>query len=196
MNESEIRELEIATECQLPSAYREILLHYPQRLTTLAAKLDDDEPAELFHSMESLFRANVNDAEYTKSIFPKSFFVIGESGCGDYYAIDTASADAPVYMGGPHEGEYPQDAEGKSLPIDESIRAYVDDLITRFEGHVADLDNDTVYSPPGKLRLYLSICLSVLLAPVILLLMLLSIILAGPFSLLMRLWERCCPSRE
>lgn len=194
MNESEIRELETATGCQLPPAYREVLLHYPQRLTALAAKLDDYEPAELFHTKESLFRVNVINAEYVNSIFPMSFFVIGESKCGDYYAIDTGNADAPVYMGGPHEGVYPMNNEGNAVPIDNSIRAYVDDLIAQFEGHVADLKGDAVYTPPGKLSLCFSICLSVLLAPVAIVLMLLSIILAGPLSLLLRLWERCRPS--
>lgn len=196
MNESEICELEAAAACQLPTAYREFLLNYPQRLTELAGKLDDDEPAMLFHSKTSLFRVNVDEAKYMQSIFPLSFFVIGESGCGDYYAIDTGNAAAPVYMGGPHEGEYPLDDEGNTLPINESIHAYVNDVISQYEDHVADLENDVVYTPPGKLNLFFNICLSVLIAPFIIMFMLLSIILVGPLSLLMRLWERCRPSQD
>lgn len=195
MNESEILELEAAATCQLPAAYREFLLHYPQRLATLAGKLDDDEPAMLFHSKASLFRVNVDEAEYMNSIFPLSFFVIGESGFGDYYAIDTGNAAAPVYMGGPHEGEYPLDDEGNALPINESIHAYVNDIISQYEDHVAELENDEVYTPPGKLSLFFNLCLSVLLAPFMIVLMLISIIIAGPLSLLIRLWERCRPSR-
>ncbi|MDF1744238.1 MAG: hypothetical protein P1V19_11145 [Gimesia sp.] len=42
MNETEILELESAAGCQLPSSYRELLLHYPEQLTALAA-LDAEE---------------------------------------------------------------------------------------------------------------------------------------------------------
>lgn len=40
-------------------------------------------------------------------------FVIGENGCGDQYAVLTSDPDAPVFIGGPHEGEYPKDNRGQ-----------------------------------------------------------------------------------
>ncbi|QDV53933.1 SMI1/KNR4 family protein [Gimesia fumaroli] len=195
MIESEIQELEAVTDCQLPSVYRDLLQMYPQRLTELATTLDDDELAMFFHSKESLTQANVAGAEYRNSIFPPHFFIIGESGCGDYYAIDTHNAIAPVYMGGPHHGEYPEDENEQRLPYEESIHSYIEHVIAVYEECVADLKNDTKYNPPGKLSDVFSISLSVLLAPFAILFLLLSILLSGPLMLLVRLWELARPSK-
>ena len=207
MNESEILELESATGCQLPSSYRDLLLHYPRQLTDLAAELGEDEPAMLFHSKASLSWENVDDVEcveYVKSIFPPQFFIIGESGCGDYYAIDTRIADAPVYIGGPHEGEYPEDDNENALPLNDSIHSYVEDVIALYEIFVSEMGDDKVYTPPGKFAGYISLCfnvclgifLCVLIIPIYIVFTLLLIILPGPLSLLKRVWDRCRPSQD
>ncbi|WP_417389462.1 SMI1/KNR4 family protein [Gimesia sp.] len=190
MTESEIQELEAASGCQLPSAYRGLLLHYPQRLTELAVALGDDELSMLFHAKESLFRANVDDAEYVSTIFPPYCFVIGETGNGDYYAIDTRSTVGRVFMGGPHQGEYPEDEKGNALPLEDSLYAYLGHVISVYEVCAADLEQDHEYRPPGKLRMCFHITLSLLLAPVALLFYLLLILLATLFMILVRLWER------
>ena len=194
MNESEIVELERATGCPLPSSYRDLLLHYPRQLSDLAAELGEEEPEMLFHSKASLTRANVDEVEYVKSIFPPQFFIIGESGFGDYYAIDTGNSDAPVYIGGPHEGEYPEDDNENALPYDDSIHSYVDDVIAIYEKFVAEMEDDKVYTPPGKFAECISLCfhvclgiiLGVLAIPIYIVFTLLLIILSGPFSQLKR----------
>ncbi|QDT30689.1 SMI1 / KNR4 family protein [Gimesia panareensis] len=196
MTETEIQELETKTGCQLPAVYRELLLNYPQRLTDLATTLGIEELELLYHSRDSLARVNGEDPEYLRSIFPPHCFVIGENGNGDYYAIDTQSADGVVYMSGPHWGEYPEDAEGKPLPYDDSLQEYIEFVVHVYEEAIqfeSELDDTTVYRPPGMLTEYFSIALSLLLMPILLLLMLCSLLLTGPFVLLMRLWDRIRP---
>lgn len=198
MTETEIQELETATGCQLPAVYRELLLNYPQRLTDLATTLGIEELELLYHTRESLSRVNLDDPEYLRSIFPPHCFVIGENGGGDYYAIDTRSAAGAVYMSGPHWGEYPEDAEGKLLPYDDSLQEYIEFVVHVYEEAIqfeSELDDTTVYRPPGKLVELFSICLSLLLMPLLLLLMLCSLLLTGPFVLLMRLWDRIRPAK-
>ncbi len=203
MNESEIVELELATGFSLPSAYRDLLLNYPEQLTALVAAYGEDESGMLFHSKASLSRENV-DVEYIRSIFQPQFFIIGESGCGDYYAIDTGNADAPVYIGGPHEGEYPEDDDEKPLPLNESIHSYVEDVIAQYEMFVSEMEGDKGYTPPGKIAGYIGLCFSVCLGifmcvlaiPIYIIFTLLLMILSGPISLIKRAWDRCRPSQN
>ena len=199
MSENEIQELETATGCQLPSVYRELLLNYPQQLTDLANTLGIEELDLLYHSRESLARVNLDDPEYLRSIFPLHCFVIGENGSGDYYAIDTRSTDGAIYMGGPHWGEYPEDAEGKPLPYDDSLQEYIEFVVNMYEDEIqfeSELDDTTVYQPPGKLGVYFSICLNLLLVPVLFLYMVLVLVLAGPIDLLTRFWDRIRPAKD
>lgn len=199
MTETEIQELETATGCILPAAYRELLLNYPQRLKDLAATLGVEELELLTHHHESLTRMNVDQAEYVRMFFPAHYFVIGENGNGDVYAIDTQSPAVPVYMGGPHLGEYPEDAAGNPLPDADSLQEYVEYVVFLYEDAIqyeSELDDTRVYRPPGKLMETLSICLSLLLAPVMLLLLLVSMIIAVPYFLLLELWDKVRPAKD
>ncbi|QDU53740.1 SMI1/KNR4 family protein [Gimesia panareensis] len=198
MTETEIQELETKTGCQLPAVYRELLLNYPQRLTDLANTLGIEELELLYHSRESLVRVNGEQPEYFRSIFPPHCFFIGENGCGDLYAIDTQTTAGAVYMGGPHWGEYPEDAEGKPLPYDDSLQEYIEFVVHVYEEAIqyeSELDDTTVYRPPGMLTECFSIALGLLMMPILLLLMLGSLLLTGPFVLLMRLWDKVRPSQ-
>lgn len=125
MTESEIAEIELATDCQLPQGYRCVLLHYPAFLLRLAAEDGLDEVCDLYRTKSSLIDANSNE---DLSSFPPDCFVIGENGCGDHYAILTTAPDAPVFVGGPHEGEYPTDDLRNAVPAFESIYAFVASL--------------------------------------------------------------------
>ncbi|QDU06568.1 SMI1 / KNR4 family protein [Gimesia chilikensis] len=199
MTETEIQELETATGCILPAAYRELLLNYPQRLMDLAATLGVEELELLTHNHESLTRMNVDQAEYVRMFFPPYYFVIGENGNGDVYAIDTQSPAVPVYMGGPHPGEYPEDAAGNPLPDADSLQEYVEYVVFLYEDAIqyeSELDDTRVYQPPGKLMETLSVCLSLLLAPVMLLLLLFSMIIAVPYFLLLELWDKVRPAKD
>lgn len=199
MTETEIQELETATGCILPAAYRELLLNYPQRLLDLAATLGVEELELLTHNQQSLIRMNVDQAEYVRMFFPPHYFVIGENGNGDVYAIDTESPAGSVYMGGPHHGEYPEDAAGNPLPDADSLQGYVEYVVFLYEDAIqyeSELDDTRGYRPPGKLMETLSVCLSLLLAPVMLLLLLFSMIIAVPYFLLLELWDKLRPVRK
>lgn len=199
MTESEIQELEAVNGGPLPAVYQELLLNYPQQLTDLATTLGIEELELLFHTRESLIRVNCEQPEYFRSIFPPHCFFIGENGCGDVYAIDTQSPAVSVYMGGPHHGEYPEDAEGNPLPDADSLQEYIEYVVFLYEDAIqyeSELDDTRVYQPPGKLMETLSVCLSLLLAPVMLLLLLFSMIIAVPYFLLLELWEKLRPVRK
>lgn len=199
MTESEIQELEAVNGGPLPAVYRELLLNYPQQLTDLATTLGIEELELLFHTRESLIRVNGEHPENLRSIFPPHCFFIGENGCGDLYAIDTRSPASPVYMGGPHLGEYPEDAEGNPLPQADSLQEYIEHVVFLYEEAIqfeSELDDTTDYQPPGMLTECFSIALSLLLMPLLLLLLLLTMIVTGPFILLRRLWDRLRPVRN
>ncbi len=102
-------------------------------------------------------------------------------------------------MGGPHLGEYPEDVEGNPLPQADSLQEYIEYVVFLYEDAIqyeSELDDTRVYQPPGKLMETLSVCLSLLLAPVMLLLLLFSMIIAVPYFLLLELWDKLRPVRK
>lgn len=147
MNEQQIDQLEIDSGLKFPERYRTILLNYPQDLIDMAdvypmkkgpPQRVGPETGELYQNEFQLRHANVEQKEYRSEIFPSSFFIIGESGCGDYYAVDCNEADSAVFMSGCHNvtPEY-QDAyydleQRKTLPepdFHEEVAASLDDWI-------------------------------------------------------------------
>ncbi len=125
MTEIEIAEVEHATASRLPEAYLAVLLHYPAFLLREATEDGLDEVCDLYGTASSLIYAN---DDHNLSLFPPDCFVIGDNGCGDMYAILTTDPDAPVFRGGPHEGEYPTDDLGNAIPAFKSIYAFVASL--------------------------------------------------------------------
>ena len=182
MTESEIRELEKATQCRVPTSYGNVLLDYPARLTELAVQMGDHEPEELFSTKKSLLDANVNDREYMQTIFPSDFLVIGQSGCGDYYAIDTTKSEAPVFIGGPHEGEYPEDGQGGPKAIATSIESHVDRLIS-------DLSEVPTFEKPRSFRENLDLYLGTLMVPVMLVYLIGAFLVLLPLTLFHIVWR-------
>lgn len=111
MTESELASIESRAGVRLPQRYGDVVLNYPQPLLDMAevypgpkgtVQRIGPENAELYAHAELLEVANLADVDHKLSLFPAHYFIIGDSGCGDYYAIDTHSDAAPVYMGGPH----------------------------------------------------------------------------------------------
>jgi len=111
MNQKELNQLEEPVGLKLPDRYRTILLNYPQDLIDLAhvypmkkgpPQRYGPETADLYREEFYLRHANVEQNQYRLEIFPSSYFIIGESGCGDYYAIDCTDERSAVFMSGPH----------------------------------------------------------------------------------------------
>ena len=128
MTEDDVAQIELAVSVRLPLSYRNILVHYPEFPTCDGDPDFRPQDCGLYASKSELMTANVNDGHYMREIFPPSFFVIGESGCGDYFAIDTLHPDAPVYISGPHHGEYPMDIRGDRVPAYGTLALYIDSI--------------------------------------------------------------------
>ncbi len=122
----------------LPQRYLDIVAEYPQPLLDLAdvyparrkqpEQRVGPETGDLYNAPHLLRLANLSDVEYRPSIFPPHFFIIGDSGCGDYYAIDTSADSAPVYESGPHAHE--RNETGAPSRLTESIEDWVDVIIS------------------------------------------------------------------
>lgn len=128
MNDQNLIDIAQQAGVTLPSRYRALLANYPQQLLDMANVFPGPkgstirhgpEDSDLYRHLDLLRRANLDDIDYRNSIFPPHFFIIGDSGCGDFYAIDTTNESAPVYMSGPHRGEHSPE------PICSSIEDWV-----------------------------------------------------------------------
>lgn len=127
MHEESIVQIEQQLGRQLPAAYREVLRHYPPPLR---------EPGEfgpfyyeLYGDAQRLVDANSGKSELWKDR-PAEYLVIGDNGCGNVYAIDTADPSAPVYGVSCHHGEFVDNtAAGEPCRIADSINDYTDRLI-------------------------------------------------------------------
>ena len=145
MTEVEIAELENATSITLPETYRRILREYPDFPISAADTDYRPQDNEIYASFDLLWGINVDEADYLREIFPASYFAIGDSGCGDIYAINTKHPDSPVYISGPHEAEYPEDEDGKRLPSYDSISQFIEiirDGINKWQG--CQIENETL----------------------------------------------------
>lgn len=137
MTPEDIAQLEQATGLSLPERYRETLQNYPQSLLDLAEIYPQKkgkvvrigpESNELYRNKQDLWHQNVDGKAYKAEIFPEWYFIIGDSGCGDLYAIDTRNPAAPVFMSGPHESEYPKDEQGHPKPVSPSLDHWIERL--------------------------------------------------------------------
>lgn len=135
ISETELDSIQQRTGLMLPQRYRAVVLNYPQALLDMAdvypgpkktVERIGPENAELYAYAQLLEIANLGDVDYKNDLFPKHFFIVGDDGCGDYYAIDTTSEDAPVFMSGPHSGEYAGDLTYE--PVATTIEEYVSQI--------------------------------------------------------------------
>lgn len=78
---------------ELPETYREFLASYPEPLrTTPAASFEvQSDPAKIVTINKLIDESHIDG-------WRDSFLAIGESGCGDYYAIDLDETDGEVYF--------------------------------------------------------------------------------------------------
>lgn len=158
MTESELVELELATSLRLPASYRRMLADYPAFPVCEADPDFRPQDDGLYASKEQLWDVNVGGADYVRTIFPPSYFVIGDSGCGDYYAIDTTNQDSPVYISGPHHYQNPDDLIATCEPAAETIELYI-------RGLANEIKTWQGYKPEnrGFLRRCIDICCGMVL---------------------------------
>lgn len=111
MDVSDLDRIEEELFIELPHAYREFMLAYPDRLRST------DAPSfELQDDPDKLIEINKLVETFQLSDWESSWFVIGESGCGDYYVIDVADDECAVVFWD-HEQGRPSPEEGfDSLP--------------------------------------------------------------------------------
>jgi len=79
----------------IPPEYSELTLNYP----TLPAGFEDTPQHEIYSDPERVLAANRAVRERPPASgaeWPGAYLVIGDSGCGDYYCLDTSRAPASV----------------------------------------------------------------------------------------------------
>lgn len=158
MTESELVELELATSLRLPVSYRKILAQYPSFPVCVADPDFRPQDDGLYASKEALWDVNVDDVEYVRAIFPPSYFVIGDSGCGDFYAVDTTNHNSPVYISGPHHYQNPDDVIATCEPVAETIQPYVEGIANDIKTWQGDKPEHR-----GLLRHFIGICCGMVL---------------------------------
>ena len=104
-----IAQLEQMVGSSLPAAYLELLSNYPGSLRTARRAIDDSDSEGSVHQVELLDDwagiLFLNQESRSDSIlepeghvffWPEQLLVIGETGGGDYYCLDTESPDDEV----------------------------------------------------------------------------------------------------
>ena len=109
MSANIIRQLEEMVGQPVPTAWQNLLKDYPASLRTARRAIDDSDEEGCVHQVELLddlagvlflnqeCRANsILDPEGHVFFWPEQLLVIGETGGGDYYCLDTECPDDEV----------------------------------------------------------------------------------------------------
>jgi hypothetical protein len=79
---------------------------------------------ELYRVEEKLVEANAGESQLWEDR-PEGFFVIGDNGFGEEFAIDTSDPNAPVYGISPHHGQFADNVRGGvAVRIADSVDEY------------------------------------------------------------------------
>ena len=107
MNEADIVKIEDYVGLTVPESYRQLLLDYPEPLASLRWSGIRPTSFELFNKSKKILQENkfvrsstfnMEDDSGETHTWPNHFLVIGESGGGDYYAINLKNKKAAVYF--------------------------------------------------------------------------------------------------
>lgn len=112
MDSGEIKSIESELDIELPELYLELLLNYP---TALLGEGVHASEVELLNSPSSLIELNKFVREANGIDIDASHFLIGESGCGDYYFIDLDEDESSVYFWNHDICDFDEDEESGSL---------------------------------------------------------------------------------
>ncbi|PHS04347.1 MAG: hypothetical protein COA78_16780 [Blastopirellula sp.] len=107
MNESDIDTIEKLVGLPLPEEYINLLLEYPEALSSMKCDGMCAATGELFNKANRILRENkfvrsskfnTEDAYGDLHPWKNHFLVIGDSGGGDYYAINLKNKKVVVYF--------------------------------------------------------------------------------------------------
>lgn len=134
-----LSELETLFQAPVPTAYRVVLTNYPEALRG-AVRADDGsdseglvseaellaDPAEVLRINREVRLDSILDPEGREFRWPAPFLVIGETGDGDYYCVDTAGEHEGVLQFRHHAVEFEPVADS----MDEFIELLVECFVT------------------------------------------------------------------
>ena len=112
MDSNEINSIENELDIELPKYYLELLFNYPSRL--LGEGIHASE-VELLNSPNNIIDLNKLVRESNGIDIDASHFLIGESGCGDYYFIDLDENESSVYFWNHDISDFDEDEKSDSL---------------------------------------------------------------------------------
>ena len=103
MTEAELVHIEAELDIELPSTYRKFIANYPAMLLRPGT---DATKFELLNSPDNIIKLNQVVRSWSSFDWPDEYLVIGQSGCGDYYAIDVDDEYSPVYLWNHEIGDF------------------------------------------------------------------------------------------
>lgn len=109
---ADISSIQTALDLELPDFYCDFVLDYPGLLLNAC---EESSPIQLSNSADRIIQLNRDVRSSQHNDWEHEHFVIGESGCGDYYAIDVSAVDSPVYFWNHELGEFDDREESGSL---------------------------------------------------------------------------------
>jgi len=113
MTDADLAKIETELDIELPDYYRAFVQNYPPLLLAIP---NGPYLCELSNSAENVIQLNRLVRTFNSFEWPDEYLVIGESGCGDYYAIDIDDEDSSVYLWNHEQGDFSDDEEVDSLP--------------------------------------------------------------------------------
>jgi hypothetical protein len=150
MNVQNFQELERLCDAPLPAEYLALLDSYPDALRSVARADDGSDSEGLVADVELLARlpdiveinrevrlGSILDPEGREFRWPDQLLVIGETGDGDYYCVDTDGENTGVLQFRHHAVEFEVIADS----LNEFVEMLVEAFVTGSEGH-DDSDED------------------------------------------------------
>ncbi|MDC0936304.1 SMI1/KNR4 family protein [Pirellulales bacterium] len=123
MTEADIEFVQSELDVEIPKFYRDFLLAYPDELRAPGCHAWQVEILDVAERIVELNR----EVRMSHAIdWDDEYFVIGESGCGDYYAIDIDDVESPVYFWNHDFGDFDEREESNSLEhrVEQTMHAY------------------------------------------------------------------------
>ena len=112
MTEVDLALIQSELDLEVPEYYREFILNYPEALHAPGCHAWQVELSDVANHVITLN----HQVRSSQSIdWEDEYFVIGESGCGDYYAIDIDDVESPVYFWNHDIGDFDDREELESL---------------------------------------------------------------------------------
>ncbi len=139
MNSDAISQLENLCQAPIPSACRAVITDYPEALLGVPRADAGSDPegfvaeAELLADPEAVLRLNLEvrkesilNPDGHEFCWPMTFLVIGETGDGDYYCVDTVGEHQGVMQFRHHTVEFEMVAESMPDFIDLLVECFVE----------------------------------------------------------------------